>query len=76
MIPPRQRALLTNTYSTASDLVTKGLSFSGKALWVISTSTLLVMLPWAMAYGDEQMLQAEEEKLRQQQTASDVSDAY
>lgn len=35
-----------------------------------------MMLPWAMAYGDEQMLQAEEEKLRQQQTASDVSDAY
>jgi len=72
IIPPRQRALLTNTYSTASDLVTQGLSFGGKALWVISTSTLLVMLPWAMAYGDEQMLQAEEEKLRQQQTASDI----
>jgi hypothetical protein len=39
------------------------LSFSGKALWIISTSAFLIGVPWALAYAEEeQYIQMEREQ--------------
>lgn len=38
--------------------------FGGKGLWIITTSMLLLGLPYALAFGEEQMVQ-EEERQRQ-----------
>ncbi|KAJ5987201.1 Mitochondrial outer membrane translocase complex subunit Tom22 [Penicillium sp. IBT 35674x] len=39
------------------------LAFSGKALWIISTSAFLIGVPWALAYAEEeQYIQMEREQ--------------
>lgn len=43
------------------------MTFGGKGLWVITTSVLLLGLPYALALQDEQMVQ-EEERQRQMMT--------
>lgn len=43
------------------------MSYGGKGLWVICTSVLLLGLPYALAFQDEQMVQ-EEERQRQLMT--------
>jgi import receptor subunit TOM22 len=73
IIPPRQRAVLSNSYNSATSWVGKGLTFGGQALWVISTSVLLVGLPWALAYAEDQVLAEQEAQVKMQQTANEVS---
>jgi import receptor subunit TOM22 len=36
--------------------VKSGLALGGKTLWVVSTSALLLGVPWALAYSEEQMI--------------------
>ncbi|KAI9788659.1 MAG: mitochondrial import receptor protein [Candelina submexicana] len=67
VIPPKQRAALTSSLSTAASWMKSGLSWSGSALFVISTSVLLFGVPFAMANLDEMehMEREREEKMRQ-----------
>jgi len=64
IIPPQTRAKLTNTLTTTYNGAAKTVTFGGKSLWVICTSVLLLGLPYALAFQDEQMVQ-EEERQRQ-----------
>jgi import receptor subunit TOM22 len=73
MLPPKQRALLANTYASTSQWVGRGLSWGGQALWVVSTSVLLVGLPWALAFSEDQMMADQEAQQKMQQTANEVS---
>ncbi len=67
VIPPKQRAALTNSLSTAASWMKSGLSWSGSALFVVSTSVLLFGVPFALANLDEMehMEREREEKMRQ-----------
>ncbi|KAI9698701.1 MAG: mitochondrial import receptor protein [Candelina mexicana] len=67
VIPPKQRAALTSSLSTAASWMKSGLSWSGSALFVISTSVLLFGVPFALANLDEMehMEREREEKMRQ-----------
>jgi import receptor subunit TOM22 len=49
------------------------LSFGGQALWVVSTSALLLGVPWAIAYAEDQQVAEAEQQMKMQQTANDVS---
>jgi import receptor subunit TOM22 len=71
IIPPKQRLFLQSTYQTASSWTGSALSFSGKALWVISTSVLLVGLPFVLALSDDQIMAEEERRMQLQSTASE-----
>lgn len=63
MIPPSARRTVTSSVSSLTSLTKASLSFSGKALWVISTSAFLVGVPWALAYAEEeQYVQMEREQ--------------
>lgn len=73
MIPPSQRRLLASTLQSASAWLRSGLLFGGKALWVVSTSALLLGVPWALAYAEEQQLVEMEREMKMQQSASEVS---
>lgn len=64
IVPPQTRAKLANITSTVASATSKGIIFGGKGLWIITTSMLLLGLPYALAFGDEQMVQ-EEERQRQ-----------
>lgn len=46
----------------------------GTTLWVVSTSALLLGVPWALAYAEEQQMQEMEREMKMQQNANDVSD--
>jgi mitochondrial import receptor subunit TOM22 len=73
MIPPNQRKFISNTFTTTSGWVKSGLTYGGKTLWVVSTSVLLLGLPWALAYAEEQQNIELEREMKMQQSASDVS---
>ena len=63
IIPPRSRRRITSTVSALTSATKTGLSFGGKALWVISTSAFLLGVPWALAYAEEeQYVQMEREQ--------------
>lgn len=72
MIPARQRAALAQTLSTASSWVMSGLRLGGKTVWVVSTSALLVGLPWALAFADEAQMIEMEKEMRLQQGVNEV----
>jgi import receptor subunit TOM22 len=71
-VPPTYRKKLSSAANTTYDWTTSGLSFSGKALWVISTSALLLGIPWALAFSEEQQMQEMEREMRMQQGANEV----
>ncbi|OQO10238.1 hypothetical protein B0A48_04596 [Cryoendolithus antarcticus] len=75
IIPPTTRARLSSFASSAQGWVTSGLSFSGKSLWVVSTSALLLGVPWALAFSEEQQMQEMEREMRMQQSANERSRA-
>jgi import receptor subunit TOM22 len=71
MLPPTQRRFLSSTASNTTSWVKTGLTYSGKALWVVSTSLLLLGVPWALAYAEEQqMIEMEKEMMMQQQASN------
>jgi import receptor subunit TOM22 len=72
IVPPTYRKKLSSAADTTYDWATSGLSFSGKALWVISTSALLLGIPWALAFSEEQQMQEMEREMRMQQGANEV----
>ena len=45
----------------------------GKTLWVVSTSALLLGVPWALAWKDEQAQVEMEKEMMMQQNANEVS---
>jgi import receptor subunit TOM22 len=73
MIPASTRRSVSSKVSTASDWVKSGLLLGGKTLWVISTSALLLGVPWALAYSEEQMIvEQERAELMNQRAQSEV----
>ncbi|KAF2689274.1 mitochondrial import translocase, subunit Tom22 [Lentithecium fluviatile CBS 122367] len=60
IIPASTRRSIASKYSTASSWVKSGLLMGGKTLWVVSTSALLLGVPWALAYSEEQMIVEQE----------------
>lgn len=73
IVPPTYRKNLSSVASTSYSWLSSGLSFSGKSLWVLSTSALLLGVPWALAFSEEQQVQEMEREMRMQQSAGEVS---
>lgn len=72
IVPPTYRKRLASAADTGYSWVSSGLSFSGKTLWVVSTSALLLGVPWALAFSEEQQVQEMEREMRMQQSANEV----
>jgi import receptor subunit TOM22 len=72
IIPASARRKVTSTVSTTTSWVKSGLLFGGKTLWVVSTSALLLGVPWALAYSEEQNMVEMEREMKMQQSASEV----
>jgi len=72
ILPPTQRRFITSTINTTGSWLKSGLTFSGKALWVVSTSALLLGVPWALAYAEEQQMIEMEREMKMQQSASEL----
>ncbi|EME47479.1 hypothetical protein DOTSEDRAFT_69421 [Dothistroma septosporum NZE10] len=72
IVPPTYRKHLVNAASTGYSWAATGLSLSGKTLWVVSTSALLLGVPWALAFSEEQQVQEMEREMRMQQSANEL----
>jgi mitochondrial import receptor subunit TOM22 len=73
MIPPQSRRRITGTVSTLTDFTKSTFSFSGKALWVISTSAFLLGVPWALAFAEEEQYVQMEREQGMMRGANEVS---
>ncbi|KAE8145533.1 mitochondrial import receptor subunit Tom22-domain-containing protein [Aspergillus avenaceus] len=63
IIPPSARRSVNSTVSSITSFTKSSLMFSGKALWILSTSAFLVGIPFALAYAEEeQYVQMEREQ--------------
>lgn len=63
IVPPSARRTVSSTVSSITSFGKSSLAFSGKALWIISTSAFLIGVPWALAYAEEeQYIQMEREQ--------------
>ncbi|KAL4899537.1 hypothetical protein BDW74DRAFT_163352 [Aspergillus multicolor] len=63
IVPPSARKQATNTVDYVTSLAKSSIAFSGKALWILSTSAFLLGVPWALAYAEEeQYIQMEREQ--------------
>ncbi|CAG8003704.1 unnamed protein product [Penicillium salamii] len=63
IVPPSTRRTVSDSISSVTSLTKATFSFSGKALWVISTSAFLLGVPFALAYAEEeQYIQMEREQ--------------
>jgi import receptor subunit TOM22 len=60
MIPPKTRARISSATNTIVSASSTGISYTGKGLWVLATSVLLLGLPYMLAVGQEQELMEEE----------------
>jgi import receptor subunit TOM22 len=69
MIPASTRRSVTSKANTISSWFKSGLNMGGKTLWVVSTSALLLGVPWALAYSEEQMIVEQERAELQAQRA-------
>jgi len=72
ILPPKQRRLLTSTVNTTTSWLKTGVSLGGKALWIFSTSALLIGIPFAMAYQEEQQMIEMEREMKMQQNAQEI----
>jgi mitochondrial import receptor subunit TOM22 len=74
IIPPSTRGKISSTSSSIASFTGSALSFTGKGLWVVSTSVLLLGIPYALAFGQEQeIMEREREEGLMREGASSVS---
>lgn len=72
MIPPTTRSYITSTVETTTSWFKAGLSFGGKTLFVVSTSALLLGVPWALAFAEEQQMVEMEKEMRMREMGGEV----
>lgn len=62
IVPLKQRTYLSNGASRTYSWISKGLSFGGSTLWVLTTSVMILGVPYAVALqGDQQLAEMEKE---------------
>lgn len=73
IIPPTRRAQIQNSFGWTYGWVASGLTFGGKSLWVLSTSALLLGVPYVLAWTEEQQMLEMEKEMQMQQNMNEVS---
>ncbi|KAI0200658.1 mitochondrial outer membrane translocase complex, subunit Tom22 [Astrocystis sublimbata] len=72
IIPPQTRGTISNTFTTTGNAIKSVLSFGGKSLWVISSSALLLGIPWALAWSEEQTVLEMEKEMKMREMGGDL----
>ncbi|SPO22597.1 related to TOM22 - mitochondrial outer membrane import receptor complex subunit [Ustilago trichophora] len=67
IIPPSTRRTIASTFNTTTSYAFTGSLLAGKLVWVVTTSALLVGLPFALAVEDESRIVAQEKEMMAQQ---------
>ncbi|RKF56486.1 Mitochondrial import receptor subunit tom22 [Golovinomyces cichoracearum] len=72
IIPPTSRSYISNKIESTSNWIKSSLVFSGKIIWVVSTSVLLVGVPWALAFAEEQQVMEMEKEMRMREMGGEL----
>lgn len=72
IVPPTTRSYITNKVETTAGWIKSGLLFGGKTLWVVSTSALLLGVPWALAFAEEQQMVEMEKEMKMRDMGGEV----
>ncbi|KAK0753439.1 mitochondrial outer membrane translocase complex, subunit Tom22 [Schizothecium vesticola] len=72
IVPPTTRAWVGDKVDACTSAVKATLLFAGRAAWAVSVSALLVGVPFALAYGEDQNLMAMEQEERMRQMGSEL----
>ncbi|KAI1505584.1 mitochondrial outer membrane translocase complex, subunit Tom22 [Biscogniauxia marginata] len=72
IVPPQTRGYIAGKISSATSTVKSILSFSGKTLWVISSSALLLGVPWALAWAEEQQVLEMEKEMKMREMGGEI----
>ncbi|KAK8848540.1 Tom22-domain-containing protein [Apiospora arundinis] len=72
IIPPQTRSSIANTATATTDAVKSVLSFSGKTLWVLASSALVLGVPWALAWAEEQQVMEMEKEMKMREMGGEI----
>ncbi|EPE09007.1 mitochondrial import receptor subunit tom-22 [Ophiostoma piceae UAMH 11346] len=72
IIPPTTRGWFYNNYQLGSHVIGSTTSFLGRAAWTISVSVLLVGIPFALSWAEEQNILAMEQEQRMREMGSEL----
>ncbi|KAA8912963.1 hypothetical protein TRICI_003304 [Trichomonascus ciferrii] len=72
VIPPQYRSQITSYASSLASTVRTGFSYGGKALWVVTTSSLLLVVPLSLSIVSEQQLMEMEKEMKMTQSTNEV----
>ncbi|XXG96424.1 hypothetical protein Hte_002707 [Hypoxylon texense] len=72
IIPPTTRNSIANKFNATTDAVKSVLSFSGKTLWVLGTSALIIGVPWTLAWAEEQQVIEMEKEMKMREMGGDI----
>ncbi|KAI4121416.1 MAG: hypothetical protein LQ347_006865 [Umbilicaria vellea] len=72
MLPPSTRRRIASTTAAVTGYVKTGLLYGGKTLWVVSTSALLLGVPFAFAFADEQQVVEMEKEQRMREMGNEL----
>lgn len=71
-MPATTRGWVWDKVTYTTDAVKSTLSFAGRAAWAISVSALLLGVPFALAFADDQQILAMEEEQRMREMGSEL----
>jgi import receptor subunit TOM22 len=71
-VPPQTRTSISNTVNSTTNAIKSVLSFSGKTAWVIATSALVLGVPWALAWAEEQQVMEMEKEMKMREMGGEV----
>ncbi|MCJ1427250.1 mitochondrial import receptor protein [Sticta canariensis] len=72
MVSPSTRRRISSTASQFAKIVKGGAWWGGKGLWVLTASALMVGVPWAMAFVEEQQVMEMEREQRARESTGEV----
>lgn len=62
ILPLKHRTRISGAFNATYSLISSTLSFGGKSLWILSTSAIMLGVPYALAVGEEaQVVEMEKE---------------
>ncbi|PFH62558.1 hypothetical protein XA68_13140 [Ophiocordyceps unilateralis] len=75
MIPPTTRGWVSSRVTSFSSKAWNMLSFSGKGVWIITTSALFFGVPFALSFAEDQQIMAMDQELNMRQTGNELMTA-
>ncbi|KAI6245411.1 Mitochondrial import receptor subunit tom22 [Erysiphe necator] len=72
IVPPTTRFYISSKVESTSNWIKSSLVFSGKAIWVVSTSVLLLGVPWAIAFAEEQQMMEMEKEMKMREIGGEL----